>query len=210
MKLTKKNDCSKIKKYSDLEIMQKAIKLAKKAGDKGEIPIAAIIARDGEIISQAKNEVRTKNDPTAHAEIIAIKKACKKLNNFRLPDCTIYTTLEPCIMCAGAIIETRFKKIIISAPDEKRGAIISKLNLVESSASNHKMEVEYGLMQNESSQMLSDFFREIRRNKWIWRGIEVVITGLTRNQFACKRTWVRIPPSPPNKRVSACTYSFVY
>ena len=165
MKLTKKNDCSKIKKYSDLEIMQKAIKLAKKAGDKGEIPIAAIIARDGEIISQAKNEVRTKNDPTAHAEIIAIKKACKKLNNFRLPDCTIYTTLEPCIMCAGAIIETRFKKIIISAPDEKRGAIISKLNLVESRASNHKMEVEYGLMQNESSQMLSDFFREIRRNK---------------------------------------------
>lgn len=164
-KLTNNNNCCRIKQYSDLEIMKKAISLAKKAGAKGEIPIAAIIAKDGEIIASGKNEVRTKNDPTAHAEIITIRKACKKLGNYRLPDCTLYTTLEPCIMCAGAIIETRFKRIVISSKDEKRGALGSKINLIESSASNHKTEIEFGLLEDETSKMLSDFFKEIRSKK---------------------------------------------
>mgnify|MGYP001668272667 CR=1 FL=1 len=166
--MTKGDDYCKIKKYDDLEIMKKAIALAKKAGAQGEIPIAAIVARYGEIIASAKNAVRSKNDPTAHAEVLAIKKACKKLKNYRLPDCTLYTTLEPCVMCTGAIIEARLNRLVIAALDDRRGAVKSNLELIDSACSNHKMQVEAGLLQEEASQMLTDFFsqlRALRKNK---------------------------------------------
>ncbi|MDD7761595.1 MAG: nucleoside deaminase [Firmicutes bacterium] len=149
----------KISKYSDLEIMQIAIRLAKRAAKLDEVPIAAIVAKDGIIISKGINLTRTLNDPTSHAEMIAIKRACKAIGNFRLEDCDLFTTLEPCIMCTGAIIEARPKRLVIAAGDSKRGAC----ELLNSPASNHKIKIEKGLLQKASSKILSDFFKNKRR-----------------------------------------------
>lgn len=147
--------------YSDKEIMKIAISLATKAANIGEIPVASIIAIDGVIISKGINLTRTLKDPTAHAEIVAIRKAAKKIGNFRLVDCDLFTTLEPCIMCVGAIIEARPKRLIIAAKDSKRGAS----ELLNSPASNHKIIVENGLLKEEASELLSEFFKNIRKIK---------------------------------------------
>lgn len=145
--------------------MKKALKEAKKAYDKLEIPVGAIIVKDGKIIARAHNQKETKFDTTKHAEILAIQKASKKLKSWRLIDCEMYVTLEPCTMCAGAIINSRIKKIYIGASDEKTGAVGSVLNLFDDYKFNHKPEYEKGILEQECSEILKRFFKDLRKTK---------------------------------------------
>ena len=146
--------------------MKEAIKEAYKAYKKEEVPVGAVIVKDGIIISRAHNVKEIKNDSTQHAEILAIQKASKKLKTWRLSDCEMYVTLEPCSMCAGAIIGARIKKIYIGAMDQKMGACGSVLNLLEDYKFNHKVESEKYILQSECEEIIKNFFIELReRNK---------------------------------------------
>lgn len=143
--------------------MKEALKEAKKAFEKEEIPVGVVIVKDGKIIARAHNLKESKQDTTAHAEIIAIKKASKKLNAWRLTDCEMYSTLEPCPMCAGAIIQARLKKIYIGTLDEKTGACGSVLNILQDYQFNHKVEVEYKVLEKECQDILKTFFKQLRK-----------------------------------------------
>ena len=145
--------------------MKEALKEAKKAYIKGEVPVGAIIVKDGKIISKGHNLKETKKDTIKHAEIIAIEKASKKLESWRLIDCDMYVTLEPCPMCAGAIIQSRIKNLYYGASDEKTGAVGSVLNLMEDFKFNHIVNVEKGILKNDCENLLKDFFRELRKSK---------------------------------------------
>lgn len=145
--------------------MREALKQAKKAYEKDEIPVGAIIVKNHKIIARAYNEKEYKLDTTKHAEILAIQKASKKLKTWRLTDCEMYVTLEPCSMCAGALIQARIKKVYIGTLDKKTGACGSVLNLLKDYAFNHKVELETGILQEECEQILKQFFRELRERK---------------------------------------------
>ena len=145
--------------------MKQALIEARKAYEKEEIPVGAIIVRDNKIIAKAHNIKEEKNDTTKHAEIIAIQKASKKLGSWRLIDCEMYVTLEPCAMCAGALIQSRIKKVYIGTMDLKTGACGSVLNLLEDYTFNHKVEIEKGIMQQECEKILKDFFKMLRNKK---------------------------------------------
>lgn len=147
------------------KFMKEALKEAKKAYDKLEVPVGCVIVKDGKIISRAHNLKETKFDTTKHAEILAIQKASKKLKSWRLIDCEMYVTLEPCTMCAGAIIHSRIKKVYIGAMDEKTGAVGSVLNLFEDYKFNHKPEVEKGILKEDCESLLKQFFKELRKLK---------------------------------------------
>lgn len=149
----------------DNKFMKEALKEAQKAYDKLEVPVGCVIVKDGKIIARAHNQKETKLDTTKHAEILAIQKASKKLESWRLLDCEMYVTLEPCPMCAGAIINSRIKKVYIGTKDEKTGACGSKLNLLEDYTFNHKVEIETGIMKNECEEILKKFFKELRKIK---------------------------------------------
>lgn len=143
--------------------MEQALKEAEKAYRKLEVPVGAVIVKDGDIIARGYNQKETKTDTTKHAEIIAIQKASKKLKAWRLLDCEMYVTLEPCTMCAGAIINSRIKKIYIGTMDEKTGAAGSVLNLFEDYTFNHKVEIETGISREECENILKKFFKELRK-----------------------------------------------
>lgn len=146
--------------------MREALKEAKKALNKEEVPVGAIIVKDGKIISRAHNIKECKKDATCHAEILAIQKACKKLGSWRLLDCEMYVTLEPCPMCAGALIQSRIKKLYIGTDDNKTGACGSVLNLLEDYKFNHKIEVKKYILKEETEKILKEFFKYLReRNK---------------------------------------------
>ena len=147
------------------KFMKEALKEAKKAYDKLEVPVGAVIVKDGKIIARAHNLKETKYDTTKHAEILAIQKASKKLNSWRLIDCEMYVTLEPCSMCAGALINSRIKKVYIGASDQKTGAVGSVFNLLEDYTFNHKVEYEKGVLQDECESILKEFFRKLRNIK---------------------------------------------
>lgn len=147
------------------KFMREALKEAKKAYDKLEVPVGCVIVKDGKIISRGHNIKETKKDTTKHAEIIAIQKASKKLDAWRLLDCEMYVTLEPCSMCAGAIINSRIKKLYIGALDGKTGAAGSVLNLFTDYPFNHKVEVKTGILETECQKILKDFFKELRKLK---------------------------------------------
>ena len=147
------------------KFMKEALKEAKKAYDKLEIPVGAIIVRDGKIIARGYNIKEEKKDTTKHAEIIAIQKASKKLNNWRLNDCELYVTLEPCPMCAGAIIQSRIKRVYIGTMDEKTGACGSVLDLFKDYKFNHIVETETGILKDSCEKILKDFFKELRNMK---------------------------------------------
>ena len=147
------------------KFMKEALKEAKKAYGKLEVPVGAIIVRDRKIIARAHNLKETKKDTTKHAEILAIQKASRKLESWRLLDCEMYVTLEPCSMCAGAIINARIKKLYIGALDEKTGAAGSVFNLFEDYKFNHNVEIEQGIMQDECEKILKDFFKKLREFK---------------------------------------------
>lgn len=147
------------------KFMKEALKEAKKAYDKLEVPVGAVIVKDGKIIARAHNLKETRFDTTKHAEILAIQKASKKLNSWRLLDCEMYVTLEPCSMCAGALINSRVKKVYIGANDEKTGAVGSVFNLLEDYTFNHKVEIERGILRDECENILKDFFKMLRKMK---------------------------------------------
>ena len=147
------------------KFMEEAIKEAKKAAKKLEVPVGCVIVKNGEIIAKAHNQKETKLDTTRHAEIIAIQKASKKLEAWRLLDCEMYVTLEPCTMCAGAIINARIRKVIIGTEDPKTGACGSVFNLLKDYTFNHKVEVETGILQEDCEGMLKSFFQELRKSK---------------------------------------------
>lgn len=144
------------------QYMKQAIKQAQIAFRADEVPVGAIIVKDNVVISRAYNKRENKQNALYHAEILAIDKACKKLNTFRLNDCVMYVTLEPCPMCAGAIINARLKKVVFGAYDPKRGCVGSIYNLLEDKRFNHNPQVQGGVMEKECSQILSDFFSKKR------------------------------------------------
>ena len=147
------------------EYMKLALKEARKAYNKLEVPVGAIIVKDGKVISKAYNEKEEKKDTTKHAEILAIQRASKKLGTWRLKDCDMYVTLEPCSMCAGALIQSRINKVYIGAMDEKTGSCGSVLNLLTDYKFNHKVEIEYNICKEECEKILKDFFKELRKKK---------------------------------------------
>lgn len=147
------------------KFMKEALKEAKKAYEKLEVPVGAVIVKDGKIIARGHNLKETKKDTTKHAEIIAIEKASKKIGAWRLLDCEMYVTLEPCSMCAGAMINSRIKKLYIGALDEKTGAVGSVLNLLEDYKFNHNIEVEKEILKEDCEKILKDFFKNLRRIK---------------------------------------------
>ena len=147
------------------KFMKEALKQAQKAYDKQEIPVGAVIVKDHKIIARAYNEKEDKLDTTKHAEILAIQKASKKLKAWRLENCEIYVTLEPCAMCTGALIQARLKRVYIGTMDPKTGACGSVLNLLEDYKFNHKVEVETNIMQKECEKILKDFFKYLRSKK---------------------------------------------
>lgn len=147
------------------KFMKEALKEAVKAYDKLEVPVGAVIVKDGKIIARAHNVKEEKKDTTKHAEILAISKASKKLESWRLMDCEMYVTLEPCSMCAGALINARIKKVYIGTMDEKTGACGSVFNLLKDYTFNHQVEVETGILQEECEALLKKFFQELRKSK---------------------------------------------
>lgn len=144
------------------KFMLEAIKEAKKSALADEVPIGVVIVKDGKIISRGHNLREKTNDPTAHAEIVAIRKACKKLESWRLVGCTIYVTIEPCSMCAGTLLWTRIDKIVYGAKDPKGGALGSSLNIFEAKNINHHPEIVEGVLESECSALMSDFFKKKR------------------------------------------------
>ena len=145
--------------------MAQALKEAVKARNKGESPVGAVVVKDGTIIARGHNEKELKKDATLHAEITAIKKASKKLNSWRLSDCDLYVTLEPCTMCAGAIIQARLRNLYIGTSDLKAGAAGSVIDVFRVDAFNHRVEVSWGILEEQCSSILKEFFRELRVRK---------------------------------------------
>lgn len=145
--------------------MSAALEEAKKAAAMGEIPIGAVIVKDGEIIAGAHNMTESSKDPTAHAEILAIRNAAAKLGGWRLSGCLMFVTAEPCSMCAGAIVLSRIKKLYIGTMDPKAGACGSVFNIPQEQRLNHFTEIETGLMQEECSRIMKDFFKQLRKKK---------------------------------------------
>ena len=147
------------------KFMKEAIRQAKKAYALREVPIGCVIVYEGKIIARGYNRRNTDKNTPSHAEINAIRKASKKLGDWRLEGCTLYVTLEPCQMCAGAIVQARIDKVVIGSMNPKAGCAGSVLNLLEMDGFNHKVEVERGVLEEECSTMLSGFFKELRMEK---------------------------------------------
>lgn len=146
----------------DIHWMQHALSLAHKAELEGEVPVGAVIVLDNKIIGEGWNRPIASHDPTAHAEIQALRMACQNMKNYRLPEATLYITLEPCIMCAGAIVHARIKRVVYACPEPKTGAAGSCFDIFNTKALNHRVEVEQGPLTEESSQLLRNFFKARR------------------------------------------------
>jgi len=144
------------------QAMQAALAEARLAAEAGEVPIGAVIVREGEIIACGQNRVLRDLDPTAHAEIVALRAAALAVANYRLPGCTLYVTLEPCAMCAGAMIHARLDRLVFAAADPKAGAAGSVLSVVNHPQLNHQMQLEQGILGDEAAELLRSFFRERR------------------------------------------------
>lgn len=145
--------------------MRLALKQAEKAYDLDDVPIGAVIVRNGEILSVAHNEKELGQDPTAHAEMVAIRRAAETIGHWRLTDCILYVTLEPCAMCAGGIVQARVKQLVYGASDAKGGAVESVMNVLNQKAWNHKVEVTAGVLEEECSTLLRCYFNEKRTDK---------------------------------------------
>ena len=147
---------------SDVDAMQAALDEARLAGEAGEVPIGAVVVREGAIVARGQNRVLRDVDPTAHAEVVALRTAAAALGNYRLPGCTLYVTLEPCAMCAGAMTHARLDRLVYAAADPKAGAAGSGLAVVNHPQLNHQMLVEQGILGEESGELLRGFVRERR------------------------------------------------
>ena len=158
------SNCDNIVRYMK-NFMLEALEEARKAGARGEIPVGAIIEKDGKIIGRGYNLTEESKDPTAHAEMIAIRQAAANLGGWRLLGCNMYVTCEPCSMCAGAIVWARLSKVYIGTMDKKGGACGSVFNILQDDRLNHQVEVEAGIMQQECESMMKEFFKELRKKK---------------------------------------------
>jgi tRNA(adenine34) deaminase len=145
--------------------MAEALDEARKAGELMEVPVGAVIVYRGEVISRAHNLREAEYDSTAHAEILAIRQACRVLGRWRLEDATLYVTLEPCLMCAGAILSARIPRLVYGASDPKAGAVVSLYRVLEDRRLNHQVEVVAGVLEEECSRILSSFFQKLRNSK---------------------------------------------
>ena len=143
--------------------MRAALEEARLAAEAGEVPIGAVIVKDGEIIARGRNSQEGDKDPTCHAEMKAIREAARVLGGWRLPGCEMYVTLEPCSMCAGAIVLSRIEKLYIGALDPKSGACVSLNNITTDSRLNHRVELHVGILEEECSGMLKSFFKALRK-----------------------------------------------
>lgn len=150
---------------TDEKFMKAAIEQAKKAYAIDEVPIGCVIVQDGKIIARGYNRRNTDKNALAHAELAAIRKASKKTGDWRLEDCTLYVTLEPCQMCAGAIVQSRMQRVVIATMNAKAGCAGSILNLLQMQEFNHQVAITRGVLEEECSTMLSQFFRELRKRK---------------------------------------------
>jgi tRNA(adenine34) deaminase len=142
--------------------MELALAQARRAWDHGEVPVGAVVVKDGEVIATGYNQPIGRHDPTAHAEIVALRAAAEKLGNYRLPGCELYVTLEPCAMCSGAMMHARLARVVYAAPDPKTGACGSVLDLFAQEKLNHHAEVLGGVLAEEAADMLKGFFAERR------------------------------------------------
>ena len=149
----------------DREAMETALAEARLAAEAGEVPIGAVIVREGAILAPGQNRVLRDSDPTAHAEVVALRAAAMALGNYRLAGCTLYVTLEPCAMCAGAMIHARIDRLVFAAADPKAGACGSVLSVVNHPRLNHQVQVEQGILGEESAELLRNFFRERRQEE---------------------------------------------
>ncbi len=147
---------------TDIFFMRRALELARDAEACGEVPVGAVLVKDGEIVAQGFNQPISRSDPTAHAEIVVLRAAAAGLANYRLPGTTLYVTLEPCPMCAGAVVHARVERLVFGASDPRTGAAGSVFDLVRSEQLNHRLEVESGLLADESAALLTTFFRARR------------------------------------------------
>ena len=147
----------------DEKFMAEALKEAEKSANFDEVPVGAVIVKDGKIIARGHNLRERSNDPTAHAEIMAIRKACKKLKSWRLEGCTIYVTIEPCSMCAGTILWARMKRVVYGATDPKGGSLGGSFNLYEMPNLNHHPEITGGVLKEECGELMSQFFKGKRK-----------------------------------------------
>lgn len=145
--------------------MREAIRQAKKAAAMGEMPVGAVIVQDGKIISRGYNKRETKKNALLHAELTAIDKACRKLGGWRLPGCELYVTLEPCPMCAGAILNSRIENVYYGAEDVKSGCAGSRINLLDMNLCNYSVKSQGGILADECSGIIKEFFRELRKSK---------------------------------------------
>jgi tRNA(adenine34) deaminase len=146
--------------------MRRALEAAAGARKRGEVPIGACLVDDaGEILAVAGNRTITDTDPTAHAEILVLREAARKIGNYRLTETSLYTTIEPCAMCAGALVNARIKRLIFGAADERFGAVETKFRICDNSSLNHKIEIAAGVLSEECRQLVQDFFRQRRLEK---------------------------------------------
>ena len=149
-------------KPQDQRWMQRALELARQGAAVGEVPVGAVLVLNNEMIAEAYNQPIAQHDPSAHAEIQALRRGAQVLENYRLPDTTLYVTLEPCIMCAGAMVHARIQRLVYAASDAKAGAIVSQLQVLDQPFLNHRVQHEGGVLGQECSQLLSDFFKARR------------------------------------------------
>lgn len=146
----------------DQHFMQLALEQAQHAWSLGEVPVGAVVVKDGEVIAVGYNQPIGRHDPTAHAEIVALRAAAERLGNYRLPGCELFVTLEPCVMCSGAMMHARLARVVYAAQDPKTGAAGSVVNLFEQEQLNHHTQVQGGMLADEASAMLRSFFAERR------------------------------------------------
>jgi tRNA(adenine34) deaminase len=147
----------------DIRFMKAALAEAAKAAARGEVPVGAVVVRDGRIVARGSNRPIAASDPTAHAEIVALRRAARKAGNYRLPDCDLYVTVEPCAMCLGAVVQARIRRVVFAASDPKAGAVLSVMRFPFKRL-NHRPEIAGGILAVESAALLRGFFRS-RRNK---------------------------------------------
>jgi tRNA(adenine34) deaminase len=148
----------------DAHWMRQALAAAREAGERGEVPIGAcVVTEDGRILAIAGNRTRTDCDPTAHAEIVALREAARRFGNYRLTGAAAYSTIEPCAMCAGALVQARVKRLIYGARDERFGAVETRFRICDSSSLNHRMEIKPGVLEEECRSIMQEFFRARRK-----------------------------------------------
>ena len=143
--------------------MRSALREARRALEEDEVPVGAVVVREGRIVARAHNRPLHSNDPSAHAEVLALRRAGRKLGNYRLPDCTLYVTIEPCAMCAGAMVQGRLRRVVYGASDPKAGASGSALTVLNHPKLNHQVEIGSGVMAEDCASLLQEFFRRRRK-----------------------------------------------